>query len=62
MGVSGQGKKSISPNTQKIDNDNVVRKIPNKLVYAATHARYWQPKYRTFYTCVLLVFIKKSRR
>jgi len=30
MGVSGQGEKSLSPKTQKNDNDNAIRKIINK--------------------------------
>ena len=30
MGVSGQGEKSLSPKTQKNDNDNEIRKIFNK--------------------------------
>ena len=32
MGISGQGEKSLSPKTQKNDNDNAIRKIINKPV------------------------------
>ena len=58
MGVSGQREKSLSPKTQKNDDDNAIRKIVNTYGYVAFPHCVCAC---TMYTCVIRVMMYMIR-